>query len=590
MDSLNLEKVVSLDSVTNVEDTYRPLEVIERGGVNKTIYRSQCDSYGNNSLNFNNICPPSLTTVVQRVLRLHYHVYVTCVYNSTAAAGNYPLFPAVKVDGTYFGAHNPSCVLRAFPMASACSGMELKINGISTSVSPNDTASIYPHLLTEKEQQLYCADFPVQKDDMALYYLDAVDNRSPFTPYELNTNVPSRACFLASVNSVAGGGNINTDTYNFEVYETLIISPMTYGDGQDGPGLVNINNLTLQLKIADVNRMISVMPSAFTATAGNTPTITVTLNPPGAAIGNTSRPEMLLCYITQDPQVAARQPEEVVYNYELITPYPNTVGAWANTTADTQVTSQALRLSTIPDKIFIYAKPSLTWLSTSAANQQTTPDFFLRIKQLQLNWGNKISIFGQHSESDLWKMSVRNGLQDSFRDWQYNSGSLLIINPAIDGLLEPEEAPGQNTYTTMMSTLTLSASPMAYSTQAGPINFDLYVVVSQNGKCAISKTQCLFTTAGPNGAEVLAAVADVGAKVDLGGHDSQSKALSANGGSVWGGLGKLLHKGLSLASKVKPEHLEHAHKGLNFVKDQLKNLGVGGAVTAGKLAKHKRTY
>jgi hypothetical protein len=82
-------------------------------------------------------------------------------------------------------------------------------------------------------------------------------------------------------------------------------------------------------------------------------------------------------------------------------------------------------------------------------------------------------------------------------------------------------------------------------------------------------------------------VGDSSAKVSVNPALSDTKAGSLVGGSVFGGLGKLLNKGLHLASKVKPHHIEQAQKGVEFAQNALKSLGVGGAVKSGK---HRRAY
>ena len=102
MDSLNLDKVVVVDPVVDVEETFRPKEIISRGGINKSVFKMGADSYSDQVIVFNNITPPSLTTVVQRTLRLHYHVYVTVTYPhpGVAAFPQYPLFPGMLANGT----------------------------------------------------------------------------------------------------------------------------------------------------------------------------------------------------------------------------------------------------------------------------------------------------------------------------------------------------------------------------------------------------------------------------------------------------------------------------------------------------------
>ena len=56
----------------------------------------------------------------------------------------------------------------------------------------------------------------------------------------------------------------------------------------------------------------------------------------------------------------------------------------------TSFPSQSLRLSSIPDKLYIFARPSKGGLTGTIS--QTTPDTFLRITNLQINYNNRISI------------------------------------------------------------------------------------------------------------------------------------------------------------------------------------------------------
>ena len=190
MDTLNLEKVVAVDPVVDVEETWRPKEVISRGGVNKSIYVMKADSVSDQALVWNNITPPSLTTVVQRVLRVQYTVQATVTYVTVLGAANtlptaVPYFNAVTAAGApalilagmdagpaavlLSQQQFSSCCLRAFPLQSCASSIEVRINGNATSVSPNDYICIAPHLLTDDELNKYCSDFPCQKDNAAAY-------------------------------------------------------------------------------------------------------------------------------------------------------------------------------------------------------------------------------------------------------------------------------------------------------------------------------------------------------------------------------------------------------------------------------------
>jgi hypothetical protein len=74
---MELEKVLVIDPVTNVEETYKTKEVVYKSNVNTSLYRYDADSQSITNIIFNNITPPSLNTVINRCLKLKYTLYVT---------------------------------------------------------------------------------------------------------------------------------------------------------------------------------------------------------------------------------------------------------------------------------------------------------------------------------------------------------------------------------------------------------------------------------------------------------------------------------------------------------------------------------
>ena len=136
----------------------------------------------------------------------------------------------------------------------------------------------------------------------------------------------------------------------------------------------------------------------------------------------------------------ARQPEQLIYNYELVQPFISPLPAQLNNASANIAgfASQAIRLSSIPEKLYIFARPSKGALNTNALSQQI-PHSFLRITGLRMNWNNRVGIFSTYTEQDLYKMSVSNGLQDTFYDWKLNSGSICVVDVTKDICLEPEE-------------------------------------------------------------------------------------------------------------------------------------------------------
>ena len=183
--------------------------------------------------------------------------------------------------------------------------------------------------------------------------------------------------------------------------------------------------------------------------------------------------------------------------------------------------SQAIRLSSDPEKLYIFARPSKGALNTNALSQQI-PDSFLRITGLRMNWNNRVGIFSTYTEQDLYKMSVSNGLQDTFYDWKLNSGSICVVDVTKDICLEPDQVSGaSNQYSTLQVYADLAMTPLAYWAQTTALNYDFYVVVVQNGKAIISPSACDFLLTGPNGEEVINATS----RTDLKADDTTLKAL-----------------------------------------------------------------
>ena len=83
MTDLNLENVVVQDPKTNVFKTYRPKEVIFKSGTNKSRFVIAADSYSNSSFLWQNVVPPSSSSILERTLRVAYTAKIT-VTNAAA--------------------------------------------------------------------------------------------------------------------------------------------------------------------------------------------------------------------------------------------------------------------------------------------------------------------------------------------------------------------------------------------------------------------------------------------------------------------------------------------------------------------------
>jgi len=629
----DLKKVLVLDPVVDVEESYMASEAVFKGGINKSIFRYTADSASDQNIIFNNITPPSLTTDTKRDLRIQYSFCVGVVYVTATGAPN---FNAVDVNGipvdgivpgtvstTVAPSTSYAVVPRACPLQSAASAIELRLNGSATSISINDYACIYPHILDQESMKSYGSEMPLQKDNSALYmdptkrypavfvgnatgatapvtgsvFTGYTDNRSPFAPYDSNTSLPSRGSFVWTQvvvpTAVPSEATLSYAVYRLTCVEQLFISPMTWMSAMDSSsGLCLVNNLVLNIRFQDVNRMISAyLPAgaALTVTTNNSMVLTAGTHPVTVTSLGNGTPELLIEYITQDPILASKLPAVVCYDYSLIQPFITSNqlgGVVAGTAIPKSITVQSLRLASIPSKLYIFARPSKAFFTTAAISQ-TTPDTFLRITNISLSFNNRINLFATYTEEDLYQMSVKNGLQDSFNDWKYQTGSVLIIDISRDIGLDSDESEGQaNKYSTVQATITYSSSPVSYNGQTTATNYDTYILVEQPGKAFINASECQYLLTGPSAAEVLSLTSNLDNKVDR--VDLEGKGV---GGGVFSNVGRLFKSGIQKFKTLNPEHVS---KGLEMAQGALKSLGLGvagGGVAGGAMrGKHNRVW
>ena len=430
MDDLHMKKVLALDPKTNVEESWKPQEVIMKGGIEKSRYVAVADSASATNFQWNSINPSSLKNIVERSLRVRYKLRVTVV-TIHANIANRVLLPAIA--GATIAAAGDALVctigvplpgpfngcLRNFPLQSCAVSIEVKINGKSTSVNSSEFINNYSLMMSDKEVNRY-VEFPAQPDSSASYAYNITSSRSPFAMHDGNSAVNSRASYLStlisSVNTAAAGPDPQycTDIYEFEVVEQLIVSPFTYGDGIDtAAGLSNIDNISLNINLDNVYRCLS----TATAMTGNPAAPLQSLTVSFLGVGDAVKPALLYECITPDPVLAQRMPPQLIYTYENIKVDKTQLstinissGAPYTGTAD----SGAIRASSIPDKLFVYVKASKSTLGASAQTSLNMTNAYLNITNITMQWGNGGIKFSSYTEYDLYKMSVANGLKVSW--------------------------------------------------------------------------------------------------------------------------------------------------------------------------------
>jgi len=583
---MELQKVLVIDPVTNVEETYKTKEVVYKSNVNTSLYKYTADSQSVNNIIFNNITPPSLNTVINRCLKLKYVL-------SVAVSGTGGVAPTAKANaydattGARVGGAGPYGVFLAdSPLQTCTTAIELRINGSSTSISPNDYIQLYSHMTSKDDLNMFSTTYPHQKDNMAIYLGggdDANNLRAPNNKFNINTDLQTRASSVWKFVGTAGG----VDSYTVEVMEDLYLSPMVWGElANKCAGLSNINNLTLNIRIANLNRSVRVLSNGdYDYNDGDASPITAVAVTFGQD-GGGKNAELELQYITPDPVLAAKMPSVLAMDYDYIQSFITNVSQGLGTA--TEVTMQSIRLPSIPKRIYVYAKPKKGLIS-NAPFINTVPDFFLPITGMKVTFNNRINLLANDIPQTLYNKSVANGLKDSYYEWQFGCGSIMIIDVAKDLGLEADESAGQaNKYSTLQITATFSNSNLTYqgvtlnagnnnlvtSTQ----NYDFYVLIESPGKAFVTPSDCQFVLTGPSSAEVLALTSSMDSVAD----HSDLDGKQVGGGAF--GIGKLFKSGLNMLKNVNPDSVA---QGVKTAQNVMGALGLG--VTGGTM-KHKRVY
>lgn len=447
------------------------------------------------TINFQNVITPSLSnTLVSRNIRLRYQVAV-----SAAAT------PPVLAPSAALAANGATAVLRAFPLQSCCDNISVILNGATTTLNARQTISAIQRSLPKEWLMKEGTECPCMPDNSAVLCADVSATRpssnQPLSSY-YNSTGATRASFLPVTYSNG------TQTVTYDVSESLLISPLTYRSEENF--LANINTLSVQLNYSQLTDMMSY---AGNAPAPNGITVTIT------------NPVLELTYIQVANDIVAI-PRMVSYPYENVVFFTKSIGTMtSNVAGGFNAVSDTLRLQALPSLIYVFARPQIN-LRTGAAGagvfgSNSWADAFLSFgdttnaagvkPNVSINIGNRTGLLQSASAKTLYRMSVRNGYQGTYNDFQNGQGSLLIIDPVSDlgvnlqaGDILPGEAGSVNfQINANYSNLNyVNAQGQLTATTLTALPCELVIVVCYSGVVSITPDNCVFNIGELSEAEV----------------------------------------------------------------------------------------
>lgn len=489
-----------LDNRINVSDMSH--SIVRISGEQINYFRITPDgSAFQNQIIFNNVITPNLSnTLVGKNIRLRYQVQV---------AGTADLLlpkPATTIGQQVNG------TLRAYPLQSICDNIQLVVNGSTTSVTQRQVLTALQRCQKPSLKVGTESEAPTQADNLAVLSpsggtYSAFQSQQVLSSY-VNSDGTTRGSFVAS----AFAANV----YTFDVVESLMLSPLT--SETDDVALPNINTLSLQLNYSNTADMCvwasvagaqAVIPASFT----------------GVTIVN---PVLELTYFSVSPHLVAI-PRMYQTAYENIVYFPKALGTNVPTNAASafQVQSDTLRFTSCPSMIYIMARPQMQLRSAStAAGQASIADFCFPLganvgdgglgystPSINVTYGNRSGLFSSLSLQQAYKMSYKNGVKLTFKEW-YNAGCVLAISPTLDigysqsgdvlpGMTGSVNFQFQATYNNSNALLANAyAGSNAALYNAAAIPSELVIVVSYAGAVIITPDNAVFSTGILSEAEV----------------------------------------------------------------------------------------
>jgi len=442
---MDLKAVRVLDTRMNI-DHPRQLGIYQ-GPAQTSFYRDISQSYSSSIVN--HTVQPPWPVLVSREVYMQWYLEFT--FTGTDQGG-----PLVEL-GTNDG-------IRAFPCNQAMSTASVTINGAKTSTNQYDILSALAHYQWSDDLKRDLSGTGSMLDTYTAYsdYVALGSARNPLAFYGENSAQPSRGSVKYTVVS-----NTNTAaTIRVTIREPLMISPFSFGSKQQ-PALTGINLMNFQFNLLnDLSYLWSHASSGKTFAT--------------IACAFYQAPELLLTYLSPGSGNARFDPaKNYVYSYISTIPYITSIGS-VSAGAASSVTSGNISVNCIPERAFIYIR------RRNADRTYLTTDTFARIDTVSINWQNESNLLSNANSFQLYQMSVENGLQDSWPQYEQFSGSVLCVRFGRDIGLAADEA------VSLVGRFQFTVTATFTNTSGAAVNYDLYIVPVLTGSLSISGSSAFF--------------------------------------------------------------------------------------------------
>lgn len=427
-----------IDPRVNINDSRNKTYGIYNGGQAQTWLTITSTTFNNSQISWT-ANPPSDATYVTRKIWCEMTFRLT--FTGTSAGAGIPLLQAsglphaVGVNPGTFQYDAP----RACPLSEAQNTLAVHLNNDNLTSNINTYARIYQRFKRPYDEENKDLSMTPAMSDKSLDYNDLLGfNLSPLAAYGDNVVQIPRGGYSRAVitrnDSTGAPGDIAI--VEMVVCEPLWMSPFVFGRDQEELSLIGIDNINVQLTLGGRGNSIlaGLAGSLWSHASAGSAFSAVNAEVLG---GN-----LYLNFIS--PDMTQQLPKQVTYSYFEPTLYPTTTNTPLAPGATVQLIMNNVQLPSIPNIMYIWAD------ERNQDFDMTKTNSYLRITNLSVTFQNQDGLFANATPFDLYQMSLENGLNMSFDQFNQYIGGALCVMFGKDLPLNSLSAPGlrgsQNLY------------------------------------------------------------------------------------------------------------------------------------------------
>lgn len=300
--------------------------------------------------------------------------------------------------------------LRAFPIQSMCSSINLNIN-TSTSSLGNLGAYVagLAALSFPSEAMAESASmFPCRPDTVCDYVDEAGAAGGIFSSglgAWSNAGVNGRTQGITKLEVFDSGGGANTGLHvTFSISEALILPPCKYSSNSAAKYLFGVGTVLLNASYANYLRMLSI---AKVTTVGSVTSIT------GCDLAISDQVIDVEFIAPSDASMLA-VPKRSIIDYSFVQYFSIPVNGGAAGAQGLTFQSNAQEFNVIPSRIAVY----VTWPESAlTTTTDSFPDVCMRLNTLSVSLGIRSGLMSSASPVSLYEISRRGGIRAPYSVW-----------------------------------------------------------------------------------------------------------------------------------------------------------------------------